>query len=293
MAHGFKATEIAWSADVGSSAERLTLLALAKWANDDLTCFPSLSTLVTDTKLNEKTIREALKRLHEAGLITIKRQAGHNTRYAITPTKIGSTKNGSTEIGTHTKIGSTPLPKTAGVPLPKTVPITDKEQINEQINLSVDDSSFSLEPDQPQAANELPAENTTSNTEATAVCTVKHPAETKKPANRKAITHLFELEAIPDEWRELCEQIRPDLEPQRVFVEFRFYWTQGKGQGTRRSDKGWTSTWMNWIKRQKEQRVAQTNGKAPLPPHKDPAFHFGKEYYDKSVNPDGTTNWGV
>jgi hypothetical protein len=173
------------------------------------------------------------------------------------------------------------------------LPITDKEQINEQINLSVDDSPFSLEPDQPQAANELPAENTTSNTEATAVCTVKHPAETKKPAKRKAITHLFELEAIPDEWRELCEQIRPDLDPQRVFVEFRFYWTQGKGMGTRRSDKGWTSTWMNWIKRQKEQRVAQTNGKAPLPPHRDPAFHFGKEYYDKSVNPDGTTNWGV
>lgn len=173
------------------------------------------------------------------------------------------------------------------------LPITDKEQINEQINLSVDGSSFSLEPDQPQTAKVVPAENTTSNTADTAVCTVKHPAETKKPAKRKAITHLFELEAIPDEWRKLCEQIRPDLDPQRVFVEFRFYWTQGKGQGTRRSDKGWTSTWMNWIKRQKEQRVAQTYGKAPLPPHKDPAFHFGKEYYDKSVNPDGTTNWGV
>lgn len=280
MAHGFKATEIAWSADVGSSAERLTLLALAKWANDDLTCFPSLSTLVTDTKLNEKTIREALKRLHEAGLITIKRQAGHNTRYAITPTKIGSTKNGSTEIGTPTKIGSTPLPKTAGVPLPKTVPITDKEQINEQINLSVDDSPFSLEPDQPQAANELPAENTTSNTEATAVCTVKHPAETKKPAKRKAITHLFELEAIPDEWRELCEQIRPDLDPQRVFVEFRFYWTQGKGQGTRRSDKGWTSTWMNWIKRQKEARTSiyQTHTEIP----------FSQRDYTKGINDDNS-----
>ena len=173
------------------------------------------------------------------------------------------------------------------------LPITDKEQINEQINLSVGGSSFSLGTDQPQTANVVPAENTTSNTADTAVCTVKHPAETKKPARRKAITHLFELEAIPDEWRKLCEQIRPDLDPQRAFVEFRFYWTQGKGQGTRRSDKGWTSTWMNWIKRQKEQRVAQTYGKAPLPPHKDPAFHFGKEYYDKSVNPDGTTNWGV
>ena len=283
MAHGFKATEIAWSADVGSSAERLTLLALAKWANDDLTCFPSLSTLVSDTKLNEKTIREALKRLHEAGLITIKRQAGHNTRYAITTAEIGTTKNGSTEIGTPTKIGSTPLPKTAGVPLPKTVPEQITEQITEQINLSVDDSPFLLEPDQPQAATVPPAENTTSNTEATAVRTVKHPAETKKPAKRKAITHLFELEAIPDEWRELCEQIRPDLDPVRVFVEFSFYWTQGKGQGTRRSDKGWTSTWMNWVKRQKEQRVTQTYAK--------PAFiqtPFDEIDFSEGINDDNS-----
>ena len=38
------------------------------------------------------------------------------------------------------------------------LPITDKEQINEQINLSVDGSSFSLETDQPQTANVVPAE---------------------------------------------------------------------------------------------------------------------------------------
>lgn len=160
------------------------------------------------------------------------------------------------------------------------LPITDKEQINEQINLSVDDSPFSLEPDQPQAANELPAENTTSNTEATAVCTVKHPAETKKPAKRKAITHLFELDAIPDEWRELCEQIRPDLDPQRVFVEFRFYWTQGKGMGTRRSDKGWTSTWMNWIKRQKEARTSIYQAHTEIP--------FSQRDYTKGINDDNS-----
>lgn len=160
------------------------------------------------------------------------------------------------------------------------LPTTDKEQINEQINLSVDDSPFSLEPDQSQAANEVPAENTTSNTEATAVCTVKHPAETKKPAKRKAITHLFELEELPDEWRELCEQIRPDLDPQRVFVEFRFYWTQGKGQGTHRSDKGWTSTWMNWIKRQKEARTSiyQTHTEIP----------FSQRDYTKGINDDNS-----
>lgn len=103
MAHGYKATEIAWSADVGSSAERLTLLALAKWANDDLTCFPSVPTLAAETKLNAKTIRESLKRLDDAGFIRINRQAGRNSVYVITPTKIGSTKTVVPEL--------VPLPK--------------------------------------------------------------------------------------------------------------------------------------------------------------------------------------
>lgn len=157
---------------------------------------------------------------------------------------------------------------------------TDKEQIKNQ---TVGDSSFLLEPDQPQAASEVPAENTTSNTADTAVCTGKRPADTKNPAKRKAITHLFELEAIPDEWRELCEQIRPDLDPQRVFVEFRFYWTQGKGQGTRRSDKGWTSTWMNWIKRQKEQRVQNSrHGGSDWMPD----IPFEKRNYGEGINDD-------
>ena len=83
MAHGYKATEIAWSADVESSAERLTLLALAKWANDDLTCFPSVPTLAAETKLNAKTIRESLKRLDDAGFIRINRQAGRNSVYVL------------------------------------------------------------------------------------------------------------------------------------------------------------------------------------------------------------------
>ena len=266
MAHGYKATEIAWSADVGSSAERLTLLALARWANDDLTCFPSIATLSAETKLNAKTVRESLKRLGDAGIVTINRQAGRNSIYAITTTEIGTTKNGSTEIVTTSEIGSTPPPKTDGVPLPKTVPEQITEQITEQINLSVADSSFSLTAEQPEPTQ------------------TAHSAKApKKTAKRQPITHLFELAELPTDWRTLCEQIRPDLDPVRVFVEFSFYWTQGKGQGTRRSDKGWTSTWMNWVKRQKEQRVTQTYAK--------PAFiqtPFDEIDYSEGINDDNS-----
>lgn len=158
---------------------------------------------------------------------------------------------------------------------------TDKEQINEQINLSVDDSSFSLQPEQPQTADRTTATKN-ARTESKGLSD-KETAAAKPAPKRKAITHLFELEAIPDEWRELCEQIRPDLDPQRVFVEFRFYWTQGKGQGTRRSDKGWTSTWMNWIKRQKEQRVQNSrHGGSDWMPD----IPFEKRNYGEGINDD-------
>lgn len=161
------------------------------------------------------------------------------------------------------------------------LPITDKEQINEQINLSVDDSSFSLQPEQPQTADRTTATKN-AQTESKGLSD-KETAAAKPAPKRKAITHLFELEAIPDEWRELCEQIRPDLDPQRVFVEFRFYWTQGKGQGTRRSDKGWTSTWMNWIKRQKEQRVQNSrHGGSDWMPD----IPFEKRNYGEGINDD-------
>lgn len=165
------------------------------------------------------------------------------------------------------------------------LPITDKEQINEQINLSVDDSSFSLQPDQPQAADRTTATKN-ARTESKGLSD-KETAAAKPAPKRKAITHLFELETMPDEWRELCEQIRPDLDPQRVFVEFRFYWTQGKGQGTRRSDKGWTSTWMNWIKRQKEQR-SQSSAQGDRGWKSVPEIPFEDRDYGEGINDDNT-----
>ena len=161
------------------------------------------------------------------------------------------------------------------------LPITDKEQINEQINLSVDDSSFSLQPEQPQTADRTTATKN-ARTESKGLSD-KETAAAKPAPKRKAITHLFELAELPTDWRELCEQIRPDLDPQRVFVEFRFYWTQGKGQGTRRSDKGWTSTWMNWIKRQKEQRVQNSrHGGSDWMPD----IPFEKRNYGEGINDD-------
>lgn len=274
-----------------SPKEKFVLVVLCRFADDTGRCYPSLPTLLGLTGFDVRTTRKAIENLVEKGWLSYVQEPGKKRQYTINATKIQGrgvpfcdpvqictpnknapgTKTNPVQICT-----STPDKNAGGTPY-KNAPRIKHTRNQEETNLqTVGDSSFSLEP------NEPPAENPTSNTADTALGKEKHPADakTKRPAKRKAITHLFELEAIPDDWRELCEQIRPDLDPQRVFVEFRFYWTQGKGQGTRRSDKGWTSTWMNWIKRQKEARTSIYQAHSEIP--------FSQRDYTKGINDDNS-----
>lgn len=96
-------------------------------------------------------------------------------------------------------------------------------------------------------------------------------------------------DSLPAEWRQAALQIRSDVTPERVFLKLRSRYAPTTAKKTMGN---WRKIFLGWIGREYPE-TGTTSGKAPLPPHKDPAFHFGKEYYDKSVNPDGTTNWGV
>lgn len=66
--------------------------------------------------------------------------------------------------------------------------------------------------------------------------------------NGKAIATLAEDFELPEQWGVDAEAL--GFKPQEVLREgekFRQYWTRGKGKGTRRSVKGWSQTWSNWL----------------------------------------------
>lgn len=151
---------------------------------------------------------------------------------------------------------------------------TDKEQIKNQI---VGDSSFSLEPDQPPVANVAGGDK----------------AAKKAPKSREQ-KHPFDLKGLPDKWRQYIVKVRPDLDPEVVFTDFAFYWTEGQGRGERRTDRGWSGTWMTWVRRQNNQRSpAARPSKKHIPDHLNPKIRFDESYYSKEnpFNPDGSLNW--
>lgn len=72
---------------------------------------------------------------------------------------------------------------------------------------------------------------------------------------------------LPDDWkadegyaRQLGLQ---QAEVDREVVKFRAYWTGGKGQGSRKTAKGWRQAWMNWIGKAVDRGFVGGDGPAP------------------------------
>ena len=74
--------------------------------------------------------------------------------------------------------------------------------------------------------------------------------ENAEVLNRNAIVTLATAWELPEEWGLDAERLgwKP-AEVIRQSERFRQYWTQGRGQGTRRSVKGWRQTWSNWLEK--------------------------------------------
>ena len=201
--------------DVTLAAASL-LVALAYHRNDITgECFPSYDTLMSETRMALKTLRSALRLLEELGLVSyVRERVGAKTIYTL---HIGTVQKDTVQKDTVQK-DTVQKDTGKGAVLPGY-----REQIcppNREIN------------------KELNKENP--------------PPPPSPAAKREAQTHRFSLSEIPDAWKEYIEAVRPDLDPKKVFTDFRFYWENGRGSSTRRSDKGWTQSWQTWVRREKE-----------------------------------------
>ena len=198
--------------DVTLAAASL-LVALAYHRNDMTgECFPSYDTLMSETRMALKTLRSALRLLEELGLVSYVRE--RVGAKTIYTLHIDTVQKDTVQKDTVQKDTG----KGAVLPGYREQICPPNREINKELNK--------------EGENPLPPPSPL--------------------AKREAQTHLFSLSEIPDAWKEYIEAVRPDLDPKKVFTDFRFYWENGRGSSTRRSDKGWTQSWQTWVRREKE-----------------------------------------
>lgn len=148
--------------------------------------------------------------------------------------------------------------------------------------------------------NHKPITNINKKEEGTCVCASEEddsfcldseeekPQTTSKRKTPEAATHLFDLPDLPDDWREYCREVRPDLDPDRMFAEFKFYWQKGNGKGKLRSDKGWAQSWQNWIRSDKSKPATATFVNRRPQAGSMPSTDIPQIDYHRGINPDGS-----
>lgn len=107
-------------------------------------------------------------------------------------------------------------------------------------------------------------------TEAVSVAVTEEvPVGKRRPATsrHRQATHRFDLSELPDDWRQQCEELRPDLDPLKVFAEFVYYWQTVNSSKGFRSDDGWRRTWLNHVKNVKQNagNIKSGSPRAPSP----------------------------
>lgn len=76
-----------WPLHGMSPAQKAVLISLADNANDEGVCWPSVATISVRTCLSERAVRNALRWLEEASVLTSNQRFGRSTWYSITPAR--------------------------------------------------------------------------------------------------------------------------------------------------------------------------------------------------------------
>lgn len=256
----YAAERWARSQKVGNASAKFVLIELANALNRESgKCFPSIDALQKATELNRKTVIAATKFLEERGFITKQRSFanGKQTIYYGFPSfnsadwdakkstesgTLESTENGtlldeSTRIGTleSTEIGTTESTKTGTHDSTEngTFESTVFGPVTGNKNREIEQGS--------RTSNSLPAQAPWETDHLTNDGKkVEKPKKTVDRGSRLSITEL------PDDWKAFAEQEEPDLDPKRLFENFKDYWNGLSGAKAIKKD--WKGTWRNFVR---------------------------------------------
>lgn len=224
------------------------LEALAFFMNDQSgVCFPSTDAVARIARVHPNVARKTLKELEANGLISTRQAPGcrryfdlHLDRLPLNETAGGNDLDGVKEVEPLKDVEGVkevevaPLKKVEGAPLTSlSTPLKDLEpELTKELTREQRRELTSL--DAPERTlwetDQLSAD----------VKKIEKPKKTVDRGSRLSITEL------PDDWKAFAEQEEPDLDPKRLFENFKDYWNGLSGAKAIKKD--WKGTWRNFVR---------------------------------------------
>lgn len=206
-------------------------------------CFPSLETIMRVSRKSKPSVRASIKALREKGLLSFEQEAGEKRIYHLNldllpeggqkvnrvilqtdaktlPGKeINPVKNFDGEGKEVNPLGGKELSPEGGKNF------TPKREEKREIEQGIGTRSAAPSPDHfPDATKKIEEPKRT----------------TTDRGSRLTITEL------PDDWKAFAEQEEPDLDPKRLFENFKDYWNGLSGAKAIKKD--WKGTWRNFVR---------------------------------------------
>lgn len=227
------------------------LEALAFFMNDQSgVCFPSTDAVARIARVHPNVARKTLKELEANGLISTRQAPGcrryfdlHLDRLPLNETAGGNDLDGVKEVE--------PLKDVEGVKEVEVAPLKKVE------GAPLTSLSTPLKDLEPELTKELTREQRRELTsldapERTLWETDHFPDATKKveePKPKRTTTDRgsrLTITELPDDWKAFAEQEEPDLDPKRLFENFKDYWNGLSGAKAIKKD--WKGTWRNFVR---------------------------------------------
>ena len=216
-------------------------------------CFPSTDSIARVARLSPNIVRRAVKDLETAGYISTYQKPGGRRNFQLhlerlpdgdcssqsaAEVKGVSHLEGVRELTGVSEVKGvsevTPLPCKKCDPSPvrsergPLSEVTPEQGINKESNK--EEEQGSLPAQAPWETDHLTNDGKK----------VEKPKKTVDRGSRLSITEL------PDDWKAFAEQEEPDLDPKRLFENFKDYWNGLSGAKAIKKD--WKGTWRNFVR---------------------------------------------
>lgn len=248
---GYKSAFRVRMSDIDDGTLVDVLEAIACFVNEkepSVGCYPSLETIMRVSRKSKPTVRAAIKALREKGFLSFEQEAGEKRIYYLNLDLLPEAEQKVNRVNNRTDEKSSPGKEVNPVKNfteegQKVYPEGGKELTPEGGKNFTPKREEIREIEQgSRTRNSLPAQAPweTDHFDNTVKKIEKPKRQATDKGSRLSITEL------PDDWKAFAEQEEPDLDPKRLFENFKDYWNGLSGAKAIKKD--WKGTWRNFVR---------------------------------------------
>lgn len=211
-------------------------------------CYPSLETIMRVSRKSKPTVRAAIKALREKGFLSFEQEAGEKRIYYLNLDLLPEAEQKVNRVNNRTDEKSSPGKEVNPVKNfteegQKVYPEGGKELTPEGDKNFTPKREEKREIEQgSRTGNSLPAQAPWETDHLTN--DGKKVEKPKRQATDKG--SRLSITELPDDWKAFAEQEEPDLDPKRLFENFKDYWNGLSGAKAIKKD--WKGTWRNFVR---------------------------------------------